>query len=179
MCFGDPSSLYWEQGIKDGVTGNYHSLLGLRNRSLLIQERDGILRAVRSPASGFQLLARASYHIVLGRSTRFFSNFALSRRSAKGKKADVGPRQSRSSTEVKSCRSIRSVARSRKRRARSRFLLNVSERLCGSETLTCQSRGFAGMASNLPKRDRTAAADLAPHPGRPGYPSAASPTRAR
>src|SRR5580704_10786361 len=99
------------------------------------------------------------------RLTCFSENVALSRRSAMGGKAGVGPFQSSSSTFAKRGRSVRSVAMSRNRKARSRWLLKTAERLFELVTFTCQSHALAGMASSLPKRERMADADFVPHPG--------------
>jgi len=69
------------------------------------------------------------YPIHRERGRRFPEKFALSNRSAMGAKAGPGPAQRRSSTVAKSGRSVRSVARSRNRKAKSRSLWKTSDRL--------------------------------------------------
>ena len=49
----------------------------------------------------------------------------------------------------------------------------------GALALTDHVRQLSGMCSRCANRASTAAADFAPQPARPGYPSAASPTSAR
>ena len=56
---------------------------------------------------------------------------------------------------------------------------SVAASLAAPRTVTSQSPGSGGMSSTWIQRARTAAADLAPQPARPGNPSALSPTRAR
>ena len=94
-------------------------------------------------------------------------------------KSSVGPRQRRSSTPASSERSTRRVAKSLKSRASSRPSSSVAASLAAPRTVTSHAPGSEGISSMWCQRASTVAADLAPHPCRPGKPSALSPTRAR
>ena len=91
----------------------------------------------------------------------------------------VGPFQRNWSTSSNKGRSVRSVASVRKSSARSRSRLRVSARALALAAFTCHSRQSSGIDSRWPYLPRTAADDFAPQAGRPGYPSAESPTSAK
>src|SRR5258708_23148315 len=104
---------------------------------------------------------------------------AASNLAASAGNSAVGPRQRRSSIESNSGMSSRSVARSRKRNARSRSRASVRARLAGLAAFTPHVRQSAGMDSSRRYFASTAAEDFAPQPGTPRSPSALSPTSAR
>ena len=86
-------------------------------------------------------------------------------------KSGVGPFHLNCSTSSKRGISVRSVANVRNNSALSRSRANVSESALGLAAFTPHSRQSAGMDSRWLNFARTAAVDLAPQPGNPGYPS--------
>jgi CubicO group peptidase (beta-lactamase class C family) len=93
---------------------------------------------------------------------------ARSSRAPIAANSGLGPDHFSSSTDSNSEISVRSVARSRNRKAFERSRTRVVARVAAFAALTCHSRGSAGIASRWPKRARTAAVDFGPQPCRPG-----------
>src|SRR6266404_20590 len=119
---------------------------------------------------------------------RYFTDFtdlARRRRSADFKrtqnlsKLELGPCHRRSSTVSNTGTSSRKVASVRNNRASFHALNNDSESGRALRIEGSQSRQFFGMSSRCGYWDKVSAAAFAPQPGKPGKPSALSPTTAK
>src|SRR6266852_2575752 len=114
-----------------------------------------------------------------------FSDLARRRRSADFKrtqnssKLELDPCHRRSSTVSNTGTSSRKVASVRNNRASFHALNNDSESGRALRIEGSHSRQFFGMSSRCGYWDKVSAAAFAPQPGKPGKPSALSPTTAK